>query len=200
MESIALHHQATAAVAPIIARARPTDLALSTPCPGWDLRALLEHMAGQDAGFAAAVRAGDGEDVPAEAFAPRPLGPDAAGTWADAATELDSAFAEAAAEPGSTVWLAEFGRRFPLETVVGFHLLDVLVHGWDVAAALGVAVDYDEELVAASLAQAERVPTGPVREEPGAPFAPALPHGSRDPWERTLTLVGRNPMWAPATA
>ena len=42
------------------------------------------------------------------------------------------------------------------------HLVDTLVHGWDVAAALGIAVSYraelDDETVAAGLATAERVP------------------------------------------
>jgi uncharacterized protein (TIGR03086 family) len=198
MQIIEQHHRATSAVEPIVARVRPVDLGLPTPCAGWDLRTLLEHMTGQDHGFAAAVRAGDGADVDAAAFAPRPLGADPVATVAAAAAEVDAAFGEAAADPGRTVWMAEFGGRFGLEQIAGFHLIDALVHGWDVAVTLGVAVDYDEELVAAGLAQAEQVPSGPFREQPGSPFAPALADaGGADPWERTLALLGRDPMWSP---
>jgi uncharacterized protein (TIGR03086 family) len=200
MDIIGLHRRATTAVEPVLARVRTIDLSVPTPCIGWDLRALLEHMTGQDHGFAAAVRAGSTADVDATAFAPRPLGTNPATAAAASATEVGTAFAEAAAEPDRTVWLPEFGHRFPLEQVAGFHLIDTLVHGWDVAVALGIAVDYDDELVAAGLTQAGRVPTGAARERPGAPFAPVRASEGTDPWERTLALLGRDPAWSPARA
>jgi uncharacterized protein (TIGR03086 family) len=197
MEIIGQHGRAVAAVAPVLTRVRPVDLGLPTPCTGWDLRALLEHMTGQNHGFAAAVRAGNETDVDVAAFAPRPLGdrPAAAATASSAAA--GAAFAEAATDPARTVWLAEFRHRLPLEQVAGFHVIDTLVHGWDVAVTLGLAVDYDDDLVAASLTVAERVPTGTVRELPESPFAPALAAAGSDPWERTLALLGRDPLWTP---
>jgi uncharacterized protein (TIGR03086 family) len=200
MEIIDLHRRSLAAVAPVLARVRPRDLELPTPCTGWDLRVLLEHMTGQDHGFAAAVRAGSATDVDAAAFAPRPLGTHPAAAAAASTSEVGAAFAEAAADPARTVWLAEFRYRFPLEQVAGFHLIDTLVHGWDVAVALGIAVDYDDELVAAGLTQAGRVPTGAARERPVAPFAPVRASEGTDPWERTLALLGRDPAWSPARA
>jgi uncharacterized protein (TIGR03086 family) len=201
VEIIDQHRRATAAAATALARVRPIDLGLPTPCTGWDLQALLEHMTGQDHGFAAAVRAGSTADVDASAFAPRPLGSDPARTYAATADDLVAAFAEVAIDPARTAWLPEFGRRFPLEQVAGFHLVDTLVHGWDVAVALGIAVDYDDDLVAAGLEQAERVPDGAFREQPRAAFAPALAGaGASDPWERTLALLGRDPMWSPHRA
>lgn len=189
MQNIAeLHRRAVDAVRPIVARVRPADLDRPTPCAGWDLRALLAHMIGQDHGFAAAALA----DVTVEAFAPRdPV----AGAHRAGADAVVAAFA--AAGPDRQVLLAEFqGRRFPLPTVIGFHLIDTLVHGWDVAAALGEPADYDDELVAAGLAQAELVPTGAVRTAPGAPFAPVLDTAAGlTGWPRTLALLGRNPDW-----
>ncbi|GAA3099536.1 TIGR03086 family metal-binding protein [Pseudonocardia yunnanensis] len=197
MEIIALHHRAVAAVAPILARVRPIDLGLPTPCTGWDLRVLLEHMTGQDHGFAAAVRAGDETDVDIAAFAPRPLEDDPAAAATTSSAAAGAAFTEAATDPARTVWLAEFRQRLPLEQVAGFHLIDTLVHGWDVAVTLGLAVDYDDDLIAAGLTVAERVPTGAFRELPESPFAPALEASGSDRWERTLTLLGRNPLWTP---
>ncbi|MFL6118649.1 TIGR03086 family metal-binding protein [Actinophytocola sp.] len=179
-----LHRRAVEAIRPVLTRVRPADLDRPTPCAGWDLRTLLAHMTGQDRGFAAAALA----DVSAEAFAP--ADPE---TWAAGAAVVVAAFA--AADPARSVLLPEFGdRRFPLDTVIGFHLLDTLVHGWDVAATLGTPTDYDDELLTAVRQQAERVPGGAARTAPGAAFAPALPTAA-DGWAGTLALLGRDPNW-----
>lgn len=184
-----LHRRSLDAVRPVVARVRPADLDRPTPCAGWDLRTLLAHMTGQDRGFAAAALA----DVPAAAFAPRE--PTA---WEAGAAVVLAAFA--AADPDRPVQLPEFaGRRFPLHVVIGFHLLDTLVHGWDVAATLGIEVDYDEDLRAAAHAQAELVPTGSARTAPGAPFGPVLPAAGTG-WADTLALLGRDPHWTYATS
>jgi uncharacterized protein (TIGR03086 family) len=182
-----LHRRSFDAVRPIVAQVRPADLDRPTPCEGWDLRDLLAHMTGQDRGFAAAALA----DVSVEAFTPGKPTRDA---WEAGAAVVLAAFA--AADPARPVLLPEFaGRRFPLDMVIGFHLLDTLVHGWDVAAALGVEVTYDEDLRVAAHAQAELVPTGESRTVPGAPFAPALPT-TDDGWAHTLALLGRDPGYA----
>jgi uncharacterized protein (TIGR03086 family) len=152
-------------------------------------------MTGQDHGFAAAVRAGNETDVDVAAFAPRPLGDHPAAAAIASAATAGAAFTEAATDPARTVWLAEFRHRLPLEQVASFHLIDTLVHGWDVAVTLGLALDYDDDLVAAGLTVAERVPTGAVRERPESPFAPALQAAGPGRWEQTLALLGRDPSW-----
>ncbi|MEU4802872.1 TIGR03086 family metal-binding protein [Actinosynnema sp. NPDC023587] len=181
-----LHRRSLAAIRPIVAGIRPADLDRPTPCAGWDLKALLAHMIGQDHGFAAAASADVGED----AFRPR-----APSTRAHEAGLAAVTAAFAAADPDRPVPLAEFeGRRFPLRAVVGFHLIDTLVHGWDVAVALGDRTDYDDELVTAALQQAELVPDGPLRTVPGAAFAPVLPVAADSTgWNRVLALLGRDP-------
>jgi len=170
----------------VVARVRPGDLDRPTPCAEWDLRALLAHMTGQDRGFAAAALA----DVSADAFAPR----DPA-TWEAGAAVVVAAFA--AADPDRPVLMPEFGdMRFPLDTVIGFHLIDTMVHGWDVAVSIGAEVDYDDDLLAAAQRIAEAVPGGDVRTAPGAPFAPILSTvDETDGWARTLALVGRDADW-----
>src|SRR5918998_3703711 len=77
MENIVeLHRRAVAGIRPVLEPLDAADLGRPTPCAGWDLRALLEHMTGQDHGFAAAVSAArtGGEGDGAE-FAPRAPGP-----------------------------------------------------------------------------------------------------------------------------
>jgi uncharacterized protein (TIGR03086 family) len=195
---IELHRRAVAGLRPVVDRVTPADLDRPTPCAGWDLRALLEHMTGQDRGFADAVRAARaGEEVDVSAFAAHPLGPSPAATLTAGLDEVVAAFADGAESP---VLLPEFGARLPLPTVAGMHLVDTLVHGWDVAAALGVQAGYAAELapdvVAAALAMSEQVPDDASREAPDAPFGHALPApADADPWTRTLTLLGRDPAW-----
>ena len=199
MENIVeLHRRAVAGIRPVLEPLDAADLARPTPCAGWDLRALLEHMTGQDHGFAAAVSAArTGGEVDVAEFAPRPLGTFPTETLLRGLDDVVAAFAAGAEHP---VLLPEFGARLPAGIVVQMHLVDTLVHGWDVAAALGVQDDYvaglDAEVVAASLAMCERIPDDESREAPGASFARALPApDGADPWTRTLTLVGRDPAW-----
>ena len=198
MENIVeLHRRSVDGIRPVLDRLDDADLGLPTPCAGWDLRALLEHMTGQDHGFAAAVSAAhDGGEVEVAEFAPRPLEPSPAETLRHGLDEVVAAFAAGAEHP---VLLPEFGARLPAGIVVQMHLVDTLVHGWDVAAALGVQDDYAAglEVVAASLAMCEQIPDDESREAPGASFAHAHPApADADAWTRTLTLVGRDPAWS----
>jgi len=204
MENIVeLHRRTVAGIRPVLATLDTADLARPTPCAGWDLRALLEHMTGQDHGFAAAVSAAhEGGEVDVAEFAPRPAGPSPATTLTTGLDEVVAAFATGADHP---VLLPEFGVRLPVATVVHMHLIDTLVHGWDVAATLGVQDDYvaqlDAEVVGAALAMTERIPDDETREKPGASFAHALPApADADPWTRVLTLLGRDPAWQPRAA
>ncbi len=187
-----LHAGATDVVVELVDGLERLDAAVlrvPTPCAEWDLAALLAHMTGQDLGFAAATT----HDADVAAYRP---GDPSAAAHRSAALALVDAFA--AADPARPVWLAEFGRRVPLAAAVGFHLVDTLVHGWDVAVSVGATVAYDDDLVAAGLTIAEQVPGGAAREGPGAAFAPPLAIAAdADNWQRTLLLLGRDPGWTP---
>jgi len=180
----------------------PTELGRPTPCAGWDVRQLLEHVVGQHLGFAAAVRDGDADLA---AFAPRQLAAGAvAADWHASADELVAAFAVApAARP---VRLAEIApdRPLPLPTVAGFQLLDTVVHTWDLARALGRDHRPDAALAAAVLRLAWQVPAGAAR-RPGGAFAPVLEPASgravsvTDDWAEALALLGRDVAWPTST-
>ncbi|MFJ5231417.1 TIGR03086 family metal-binding protein [Kitasatospora sp. NPDC088391] len=173
----------------------PSMLGLPTPCGSWTLGQLLAHMTGQNHGFAAAAR----EEAPGlEVWADRPVGDDPAGAFAESAAEVTAAFAEEGVLERS-FWLAEVrgGQFFPAPTAIGFHLLDYVVHGWDVAVSLGRPAEFDTDLLEAVLPIAGHVPTGPARERPGAAFAPVLdgPAGA-GLFPRILRLLGRDPDWS----
>ncbi|GCD96888.1 TIGR03086 family metal-binding protein [Embleya hyalina] len=181
----------------LVGQAASTDLDRPTPCAGWTLADLLGHMTAQHRGFGKAA-AGDGGDRTHWAIAP--LGTDPAATYRESADALIAAFAEVAGEEVEFD-LPEFGvdRGFPAVEAIGFHFIDYLVHGWDVARALGVPFEPEADLVTAGLPIALAVPDTDHRLRPGAAFAPSL-----DGWDRTRALdrillyLGRSPRW-PAT-
>lgn len=172
------------------------DWERDSPCAGWTLRRLVAHMAAQHHGFAAAAR-GAGHEA-AHWQEPRDLGEPARVHRAAAADVLD-AFAEPGALEREFV-LPELGGAFLGRRAVGFHLVDYVVHSWDVAATLGVEVLLPDEVLLAALAVARRVPADPALRGPGAAFAPVVPTPEEaegaGALQETLRLLGRRPeLW-----
>jgi uncharacterized protein (TIGR03086 family) len=179
----------------IVNRATIADLGLPTPCDGWTLADLLAHMVAQHSGFARASR---GEVDELSFWAARPLGDDAVPAYRLAANDVMDAFAR----PGvldQPFWLPEIrdGGPFPATTAIAFHLVDYVVHGWDVAVTIGAAPSYPAEVLEAALAIAQQVPDGDVRDLPGSAFRRGLPAGDgRTVLDRILLLLGREPSWS----
>ncbi|MEU7580364.1 TIGR03086 family metal-binding protein [Streptomyces sp. NPDC041068] len=165
-------------------------LARPTPCAGWSLRRLVAHMAAQHHGFAAAAR-GVGADR--THWIEHDLGRDPFARYEESVRHVLAAFAEVGVtERGFD--LPQIGGSFPGRVAIGFHLVDYVVHAWDVATALGVRVDLPDVVADAALAVARRVPADPELRGPGAAFAPAVaaPVGA-SPLDETLALLGRTP-------
>ncbi|MFF2557710.1 TIGR03086 family metal-binding protein [Nocardia sp. NPDC058058] len=191
-ELLSLDARAVRASIDVVAQLSGADLDAPTPCAGWALRDLLEHLIIQHYGFAAASR-GEGDLA---LWKPIPLGPDPIAEYRAAAEHVLTAFAD----PGA------LDRSFPLPEIrdgivipgtlaVSFHFVDYVVHSWDVARTLGVSVDFDADVLAAALVVARGVPGGEARTQPGASFAPeiVLPDGSG--LDQVLALLGRSPSW-----
>lgn len=165
-----------------------------TPCAGWTVAQLVAHMIRENRGFAAAAR---GEHTgPADWHTP--IGADPRAEYAASAREVTAAFtAEGALD--RTLWLPMIrdGISLPARQALGFHLLDYVVHGWDVAAAIGQPVSFTDEVLTVVREIAERdVPDGPRRRRPQATFAPARPaDDGAPPLDRLLAFLGRDPLW-----
>src|SRR6185503_14641622 len=116
------HRAAVLASVDIVDNVTPNDLHRPTPCAGWDLSQLLAHMTVQHRGFAAAA-SGDGAD---------PARWDTA-----AAAEVLEAFADDSVLAASFA-LPDFGpgAAFPGSQAIGFHFVDYVIHGWDVARTI----------------------------------------------------------------
>jgi uncharacterized protein (TIGR03086 family) len=178
----------------LVATVTRDQLALPTPCAGWDLAALLTHMTEQHHLFATATS----PTPPPTSAVPSA---DLVSAYAAAADLVLAAFSQDGVLERQCSLPELSDRTFPGRLVIGFHLVDYVVHGWDVARTLRVAYAPDTDAVNAALPIARAVPTGASRLEAGAAFAPALPlPPNADPLTETLLLLGRDPAWTPVTA
>jgi uncharacterized protein (TIGR03086 family) len=172
----------------LVAGLTSENLSQSTPCEGWDLGTLLTHMTVQHRGFAAA-----GADPSLWKMPPGGRIPDPVRAYAASAELVLAAFAAPGALDREFA-LPEISpsRTFPGRVAIGFHLVDYVVHGWDVATALGVRFALPPSVLETTLPLARAVPDGPFRLEPGAAFAPALPvPADADPLTEILLRLGR---------
>ncbi|WP_410874061.1 TIGR03086 family metal-binding protein [Nocardia sp. A7] len=203
------HERAVRLSTDAVQAAVDVPLKIETPCAGWDLRALLDHMSTQNRGFAAAARGAQDPTVWEVRSAADPID-----DYLRSANEVVAAVAESDAH---TWALPEIPPgRFPAPIALGFHLIDSVVHAWDVARSIGRSIDLDHDLAPTALSIAEAVPAGASRLRPDAAFAPALdvtnlPGGlvnqpgqakesidAAATLDRILRLLGRSPDWTPS--
>lgn len=151
-------------------------MSLPTPCAGWTVRDLVEHMNVEHTAICGGrVRA----DVD-----PRAEFTEIVDRWL-------SFFAEMR---GSLVRVPQVETSLPSELVLSVHFADMLVHRWDLAASLGVECDTDARLLDRAVAVAEVV-TNPERGlvGDGGVYAPALPHDPAvTPLENLVRMYGRD--------
>jgi uncharacterized protein (TIGR03086 family) len=181
----------------IVGAVGQADFGRPTPCDGWTLLDLLAHMTVQHRGFAAAASGlGADRDMWNVDTVIDEVTADHVGAYTRAAHAVIAAFAA----DGSTEALFELpefgdGAVFPGAMAMGFHFVDYVVHGWDVAASLGVPYELPDDVVEAVLPLVLAVPDGDFRTMAGAPFAPAVAHRDADAFSRILRHLGRRPDW-----
>jgi uncharacterized protein (TIGR03086 family) len=190
MDVIDLHRRTVAA---FVARLDSVgdQWAAPTPCLDWDVRALVNHIVGEDLWTVPLMEGSTIAEV-GDRFEGDVLGDDpvaAARAAADAATIA----AGSGLVAGRTVHLS-FG-DVPAEEYAYQLAADHLVHGWDLAAAVGGDRDFDPDLVEAVAGwYAEREElyrgAGEVGERPADAVAST-------PQDRLLVAFGRDPAWKP---
>jgi uncharacterized protein (TIGR03086 family) len=147
MELLTAFEGAVASTAEIVKATPEGQMRAPTPCTDWDVRALLNHVIGT-------LWLAEGlfsDRPPRYPMAPGGLPPaDLAGDDPAAAYAEASAAALAAASAGDALTRAHptpLG-EMPGPGLAGFTTLDILVHGWDLAAATGQPGDLDGRLAA----------------------------------------------------
>jgi uncharacterized protein (TIGR03086 family) len=196
-----------------IAQVRPDDLDTPTPCEGWQLRHLLDHLVGSLERLAAAAE-GEGGDGDRDGAAP--ADPPDGRTQADSASQaagpgqaraqtltdrLGDDCGHAAFDAVRRRALAAWRRpgvmartcELPLGTLPApaaahINLVEVVVHGWDVSQAIGEAAAIPPGL-AEPMLEFSRKAVDPAR---GRAFGPDLAVGDTV-GDRLVAFLGRKP-------
>lgn len=168
------------------------DLDRPTPCVGWDTRTLVAHLVEDVLHFGSSARGEPWQKPEGDV-----LGDDANRAYREAADSLVSAWrAPGATERTVTLPMGEM----PSTWLLGQHLSDVVVHGWDVARATEAEFAVDDDLAEASLEWARTNLPQQFRGDPGAgkPFGGEVPVDAGAPaLDRLVAFFGRDPAWSP---
>jgi uncharacterized protein (TIGR03086 family) len=188
-------HPAARQLVTLIERVDDSQLDAPTPCPGYGVADLLDHIARLTVAFTEAGRKERGTNAQ-----PPPEGSrdHLASDWrtripADADALVVAWSAEDAW--GGTTVIA--GVEMPATVVGAVGINELVTHAWDLARAIGQPFDVDRDTVVACM---EFV--GPMS-EPGAEgrrapaFGPVVtPADHASPLERLIALTGRDPEWS----
>lgn len=151
-------------------------LDLATPCDGWDVRTLMNHMLQTQRYFVGSAR---GEEVaPPAGEPPQLLSDDPAADFERARTEM----------------LAVFGEDGVVERTgpaLGIAFSDQLLHGWDLATAIGQSAVMPDDLAEAAYAMVHGSLTEEQREGVFAAELPVPPGASAQ--QKLLAYTGRDP-------
>jgi uncharacterized protein (TIGR03086 family) len=187
-----LHRRVMRQSIEIVSLIKDDQWELPTPCSDWDLCGLVEHMILDNRGFSAAA---GGEVTDRSVWTNRSFLPDLRDEYARSASLVVEAFKQPVAE----FWLPRIldTITYPAAQAISFHLLDYVVHSWDVAASIGHPIAFDEDVIAAVQDIGDReVPNGPNRLRVGASFQPILPaEPGESTLDRLLRTLGRSPHW-----
>jgi uncharacterized protein (TIGR03086 family) len=180
------------AAARTVANVDASQFGRPTPCTEWDVRTLLNHLIVWTSYSLEARANGEsvGQDVIDRDFAAD------AGFAAAYRARLDRALT-AWADPAT--WersLDVMGSPMPSADVAALSISEMVLHGWDLAAATGQAYTVSEPAAAAAMRAVEanaelfRQYKGFAEPVEVPPAASAL--------DRVLALSGRDPAWTPA--
>jgi uncharacterized protein (TIGR03086 family) len=181
--------QACGATDATIERIFAADLDKPTPCAGWDVRALLNHVVGTLhlgaallADSAPTVAMGPGELPATDLLDGDPLKSYRVGVEVLLAAADGDALARTHATPLGDM---------PGVVLGGFTTLDIAVHGWDLAQATGQEPALSDALAEEVLAFARESLTADTR----APrIAPEVPVGTdATATDRLIGFLGRRP-------
>ncbi|MFD6676835.1 TIGR03086 family metal-binding protein [Rhodococcus zopfii] len=181
-------------MADVIAGIRDDQLTARTPCRDATLGDLLDHVCGLCVAFTAAATKELGETTA------RPPAPSAANLGDDWRTRIPAqvaALAQAWHDPAAWTGTTQAGGVELPGRIAGLIALDELViHGWDLAAAAGLPYPCDDASVAACTAFAATVT--PEQRAEGGLFGPVVTvPADAHALDRLVGMTGRNPSWTP---
>jgi uncharacterized protein (TIGR03086 family) len=175
----------------VLRRVRADQWTAATPCVEWDVRALVNHVVGEDRWVPPLVAGLTIAEV-GDTLAGDLLGEDPQSAWDWARTQAEGAVRAVPAD--RTVALSAG------PTPVGEYLwqlaADHLIHAWDLATAIGVELTFDDHLTAAVEAWF-RDREGSYRQAEAIGPRVAVPEGASRQ-QRLLAAFGRSVVDHPA--
>lgn len=138
-----LYHRAMGVYGDHVHAVRDDQWGAPTPCSDWDVRALVNHVVGENRWAVPLFGGGTVQEV-GDRFDGDLLGSDPVAAWDDSAAAASAAVDDPDAMD-RTVHLS-FG-DFPGREYAMQLLVDLVVHGWDLARAIGADDRMDPELV-----------------------------------------------------
>jgi uncharacterized protein (TIGR03086 family) len=175
----------------IVSAVTQDQLGYPTPCPKYDVAALIDHL----------VEAGNRAAALGRGQAPPPGDESPHVELSDAPAQLRRAAEEAAAAWGgddasSSTFTMPWGEDYTGADLVDMYLTELATHAWDLAKATSQLDKLDRSLALPALDGARVMIKPQYRDmvEPGSPFGAEvpLPPGADD-WERLAALMGRDP-------
>jgi len=170
------------------------ELAWPTPCPDWNVAALLDHLMGLSWAFTQAARKrtdAPGTDGPP----PQPSAQHLSRHWRSRLPMLLEEFASAWKDPAAWTGTARAGGVTMPATVLGTVAMNELImHSWDLARATGQEYAADPRTLEVLI---EFLSEGSGDAASGV-LRPVAPGGSEpDLLDEAVALAGRVPDWRP---
>jgi uncharacterized protein (TIGR03086 family) len=176
--------------AEIVAGVRPNQLSAPTPCPDFDVSALIDHLVG--AGHRTAAL-GRGETPTPDEFPHIELS-DASQQLGQARTQAEEAWSDD--ERLLATVTMPWGETYTGATLVDMYLAELAAHAWDLASATGQVDRLDIDLATTALDGARAMLKPEYRNVMGK----GNPYGTEveapnngTAWERFAAFMGRNP-------
>lgn len=170
--------------ADVATRVGSPDLDAPSTCTEWDTRGLMNHMTGFLPYAANAARKGPAMEGEAPDFAADPA-------WSANFRAMAQDLTAAWSEEGALDGMVQFGPgEMPATAAAEITLMELTLHGWDLATSTGVAFAADEDIAAAVLNIVEGAASGGPSDFFHPPVdAPA----DASTLERALAMSGRQP-------
>ncbi|MDL4774463.1 MULTISPECIES: TIGR03086 family metal-binding protein [Thermomonosporaceae] len=165
---------------------------LPTPCADWTATQVLQHAAGDQLAYAAAITGGPGPGY--DPFKPSGVLDRTPHEVTEEALNTTASAWATVAKDAPEVTTPIPPHSMSGELGAGAAGLDAAVHAWDIAVAAGLPSPLTPELARPLLKVAMEL-VEPLRQY--GVFGPALPAGPDDAVAALLSYLGRDPHWKP---
>lgn len=183
---------ACAGTAELVRTVGDEQLGGPTPCSEMSVAALVSHLGGLAAAFTAAAAKEFCELTDSPPEVSELLDDDWRTSYPERLTAMAAAWGDPAAWEGMS---RAGGVGFPAEVGGKIALTEVVVHGWDLARAIGQPYMMDDDVLRSVLPHVTEFASGAPVE---GLFAAAVPVGEDAPLlDRVVALTGRDPAWTP---